>query len=174
MWVCDHCGHTEYLEQEVTCWECGQGEMIYRGPAKTAGVLRVAHRHMRAGWINAVNGEFFNLRWDRNKWQLEEMADGSPVPSSVGFMDQKDMVSYQLPILDKLIKTKLGANFSLSENLVRSYAKLRSNDSGKDVRQKLIDAHWSILQDPDVKSSGGGKLEALLPDFRKKLVWKKV
>jgi hypothetical protein len=28
-WVCDNCGHKENKEQEVHCWKCGKGEMIY-------------------------------------------------------------------------------------------------------------------------------------------------
>ncbi len=27
---CNKCGHTEGKEQEVICWECGDGEMIYQ------------------------------------------------------------------------------------------------------------------------------------------------
>lgn len=172
MWVCDHCGHTEYLEQEVICWECGKGEMIY--VASKSATLRVAARHIQGGWINAVNGKFFNLRWDRNKWQLEEMADGSPIPMSTGLLDQSEMKAYQMPILDKLIRTKVGPNFNLSDSLVRSYAKLVGDDSGKEVRDKMVAAHWAILQDPDVREQGGSKLEAIMPEIRKKLVWKPV
>lgn len=30
-WVCVNCGHIEYYEQEVRCWKCGVGEMVYKG-----------------------------------------------------------------------------------------------------------------------------------------------
>ena len=30
-WVCTHCGCVKYKEEEVTCWQCGIGEMIYKG-----------------------------------------------------------------------------------------------------------------------------------------------
>lgn len=30
-WVCFNCGHIEYKEREIMCWECGIGEMIYKG-----------------------------------------------------------------------------------------------------------------------------------------------
>lgn len=30
-WKCNHCGNIEYVEREIYCWECGIGEMIYRG-----------------------------------------------------------------------------------------------------------------------------------------------
>jgi len=30
-WVCMNCGHIEYREEEVKCWKCGIGEMIYKG-----------------------------------------------------------------------------------------------------------------------------------------------
>lgn len=30
-WVCTNCGHISYKEEEVICWECGIGEMIYKG-----------------------------------------------------------------------------------------------------------------------------------------------
>ena len=29
-WVCNVCGHVEYEEREVLCWDCGEGEMIYQ------------------------------------------------------------------------------------------------------------------------------------------------
>jgi len=30
-WACEHCNNIEYYEREIICWECGKGEMIYRG-----------------------------------------------------------------------------------------------------------------------------------------------
>jgi len=30
-WVCMNCGHIKYIEEEVMCWKCGIGEMIYKG-----------------------------------------------------------------------------------------------------------------------------------------------
>ncbi len=30
-WVCTHCGWIKFKEEEVLCWECGLGEMIYQG-----------------------------------------------------------------------------------------------------------------------------------------------
>lgn len=29
-WECENCGNVEYYEREVICWECGDGEMVYR------------------------------------------------------------------------------------------------------------------------------------------------
>ena len=29
-WVCNVCGHVEYEEREVLCWDCGEGEMVYQ------------------------------------------------------------------------------------------------------------------------------------------------
>jgi lactate dehydrogenase-like 2-hydroxyacid dehydrogenase len=29
-WVCDNCGYTRFREEEVRCWKCGKGEMIYQ------------------------------------------------------------------------------------------------------------------------------------------------
>jgi hypothetical protein len=31
IWICDTCGHEKDREQEVRCWECSDGEMIYQG-----------------------------------------------------------------------------------------------------------------------------------------------
>lgn len=31
IWQCDNCGHTERKEEEIICWECGKGEMLYQG-----------------------------------------------------------------------------------------------------------------------------------------------
>jgi hypothetical protein len=28
-WTCNHCGFSETREQEVLCWKCKHGEMIY-------------------------------------------------------------------------------------------------------------------------------------------------
>jgi len=30
-WRCCQCGHTEFKEEEVLCWKCGIGEMLYKG-----------------------------------------------------------------------------------------------------------------------------------------------
>jgi hypothetical protein len=30
-WKCTHCGYVKRIEEEVYCWKCGKGEMIYRG-----------------------------------------------------------------------------------------------------------------------------------------------
>ncbi len=30
-WVCFNCGDIKWHEQEVMCWKCGIGEMIYQG-----------------------------------------------------------------------------------------------------------------------------------------------
>ena len=29
-WVCDNCGYVKFKEEEVICWDCGKGEMVYR------------------------------------------------------------------------------------------------------------------------------------------------
>ena len=31
VWECDNCGHMEFHEGEVMCWQCGEGEMIFQG-----------------------------------------------------------------------------------------------------------------------------------------------
>lgn len=30
-WVCTNCSNIEYKEREIRCWNCGIGEMIYKG-----------------------------------------------------------------------------------------------------------------------------------------------
>jgi len=30
-WQCNHCGEIKYREEEIYCWKCGKGEMIYKG-----------------------------------------------------------------------------------------------------------------------------------------------
>lgn len=30
--ICTHCGHKEKKEQEIMCWHCGLGEMVYVNP----------------------------------------------------------------------------------------------------------------------------------------------
>ena len=30
-WKCNNCSHLELKEQEIMCWNCGLGEMIYKG-----------------------------------------------------------------------------------------------------------------------------------------------
>ena len=32
VYKCTNCGHTERREQEVTCWKCGRGEMVWDIP----------------------------------------------------------------------------------------------------------------------------------------------
>jgi hypothetical protein len=130
-------------------------------------ILRIA-----AGWINAINGKHFTLRWDKAKWQAEEMADGSAIPGMVSITEGSGAVAYQMPILDKLIKTKMGGSYSLDANTVRMFAKLHTNDSGPEVRKKIIDAHDAIFKEM-VEGDTTGRFQALLPELRKKLVWKK-
>ena len=31
VWECNSCHHIEHKEEEVICWKCGKGEMIYQG-----------------------------------------------------------------------------------------------------------------------------------------------
>lgn len=30
-WRCCNCGYIEYKEEEVICWKCSVGDMIYKG-----------------------------------------------------------------------------------------------------------------------------------------------
>ena len=30
-WCCIHCGNIKYKAEEVSCWKCGIGEMVYKG-----------------------------------------------------------------------------------------------------------------------------------------------
>ena len=30
-WICANCGTIKHKEEEVLCWKCGIGEMIYKG-----------------------------------------------------------------------------------------------------------------------------------------------
>jgi ribosomal protein L37E len=36
-WICTHCGALRFHEEEVGCWKCGLGEMIYRGKVRKIG-----------------------------------------------------------------------------------------------------------------------------------------
>jgi predicted nucleic acid-binding Zn-ribbon protein len=38
--VCNRCGHTERKEEEVMCWKCGKGEMLYVAGKQAAVHLR--------------------------------------------------------------------------------------------------------------------------------------
>lgn len=29
-WICNYCGYVRHKEEEVMCWKCGKGEMIYK------------------------------------------------------------------------------------------------------------------------------------------------
>ena len=39
IWKCDHCGSLKRAEAEISCWDCGTGEMIYRGEVSGLPVL---------------------------------------------------------------------------------------------------------------------------------------
>jgi hypothetical protein len=134
-------------------------------------ILRVASAHI-AAWINAINGKFFTVRWDKSKWQVEEMADGSAIPGMVSLTEGSGVVAYQMPILDKLVKSKMGSNYSLDANTVRQFAKLQMDDKGPEARKKLVDAHEVIFKEMG-EADPTGRFQALLPELRKKLVWKK-
>ena len=141
---------------------------------------------MRAGWLNAINGKFFSLHWDKSKWLLEEMPDGSPMPASLGFTEATKFVSYELPILDRFVKkTELLYRVSLDAETVRMFAKFHSEDSGATVRHKLVEGTKHVLhevlkgfeEDIGQYPQAEEKLAAykkLLPDLERKLTWKKL
>jgi hypothetical protein len=135
-------------------------------------ILRVAKAHM-AAWINAINAKFFTVRWDKAKWQVEEMADGSSIPGMVSVTEGSGVIAYQMPILDKLVKSKMGGSYSLDTNVVRQFAKLQMDDKGAEVRKKLIDAHEVIFKEM-ASGDATGRFQAIIPELRKKLVWKKI
>ena len=33
-YVCDHCYNIKFKEEEIICWKCGLGEMIYKGEVR--------------------------------------------------------------------------------------------------------------------------------------------
>lgn len=71
MWVCSYCGHAEPLEQEVICWECGKGEMVYQvdGNPTLSSIARVASRHIRASLKDELvrKAEQLFSNWDPSK-----------------------------------------------------------------------------------------------------------
>lgn len=142
--------------------------------------MKISEYIRQAAWLNAMNATFYSLMWDRSKWEIEEMADGSAVPKFREVGDKHAAISYRMPILDKLIKTKMGPNYSLGPNTIISFAKLHGDDSGAEARKKLVEAHNTIFSNMlkglkgDSLNEEAAKLEKLIPELRRKLVWKKV
>jgi len=52
IWRCNHCGYIVNKEDEVICWNCGKGEMIFQGH----------------NWIPAVPLQL--PWWDRVLWRI--------------------------------------------------------------------------------------------------------
>ena len=72
VWECDNCGIIKDKEEEVRCWECGKGEMIYKGnfpcPAKfkkRGFFSNLLHKfRIKRGWIYCpICKEFMKPKW---------------------------------------------------------------------------------------------------------------
>jgi len=44
VYACTHCDNIEATEREVTCWKCGEGEMLWHRAEVVAYALRPADR----------------------------------------------------------------------------------------------------------------------------------
>lgn len=140
----------------------------------------------QAGWLNAVNGTYFSLYWDKSKFLIEEMPDGSPIPATMSLTEKSNFDRYQLPVLDKVFKKyELLYVISLDATTARRASGLHVEDSGPTARHKLIEGTKSVLQEVlrnledevDKYPQARERLEAykrLLPDLERKLVWKKL
>lgn len=143
---------------------------------------RVLDRYLRqAAWQNVINGEYFSLRWNRVKWQLEEMADGSKIPGHISIgAEGPQMVAYEIPQLSALLSKYDLPPITYSPEIFRSgYLSLRGTPSGAEVRQQVVEAYGRFLQAvldsfKENDSPYVEKLESLIPQFQKKLVWKPV
>lgn len=143
-------------------------------------ILRVASVSKEAGWINAMNGTHFTLRWDKKKWEVEEMEDGSPIPTMRGFGGQSGLITHQMPILDAFVWGKFERFLGFDATTILSYAKLHGNDSGEEVRKKLIAANDAVYDAvaKQMKEEGRAydaeRLTGYMPEIRRKLKWKRV
>jgi hypothetical protein len=143
-------------------------------------VERVVLRHMTAArWDNSVNGSYFSLRWNKTKWSLEEMLDGSRIPATSNFGEgHAGLVTYEMPQLGALL-SKYDTPINAHSDSIRVGAKLQGEDTGPVARQKLITAsneHMKLAID-SLREDGSpdlNKVIHLAKEFEKKLVWKKI
>jgi hypothetical protein len=145
--------------------------------------FRVAVAYLkRAGW-QYLNSTYTNISYSPQKWRVEEMASGEPIPSSRNFgEDGPSMHVYELPGLEQYVKKKTDSlrGVTLSPEVVRQYAHLHGDDKGPVIRQKIIDGHKTLFHEiekslkEDQQTEVLSAFHKLLPELERKLVWKKV
>jgi hypothetical protein len=137
-----------------------------------------AYDRQAGRWDNAANGMYFTLRWNKAKWRVEEMADGSPIPGSMGFGETVDLVSWEMPQLGALL-SKFDTPVHAFPDSIKREARIQVEDKGLEVRRKLAAASNSWLQraSDELKADRSvyaDKVESLVGAFAPKFVWKKV
>lgn len=141
---------------------------------------RIATRFQLAGWLNAVNGETFTLRWNKSTWEVEEMADGSPFLSTHAYGDPLEVVRWQMPTCFVALKGKSEKILlDLDHGTIRSRAHVKASDTGADVRNKIQKAYMEVFVECQNSwaEEEPAKLEAskkIFAEVKKKLVWKKI
>jgi hypothetical protein len=147
---------------------------------KMIGRVARAHTERLASWVNAINSKFYSLGWDKKRWYLEEMADGSPIPAMSGYGDAKTgRITHSLPILDSFVWGRLERPYGLGVEALRHEAHLAGDLSGAEVREQLLAAHDSLFKKivHSLKEEGqtydAQRFEELIPELKRKLKWKK-
>ncbi len=128
-----------------------------------------------------MNGKYVTVSWNPAKWQVEEMANGEPIPATSSFTEAGPARHvYEMTTLKgQASKSSLYQLFPGVE-VIRAGAHIHGDDKGPVVRQKIIDAykkHFHAVTAGLKEEDFGGHLSAwekLVPELERKLVWKKV
>ncbi len=133
---------------------------------KKAGKGNLARR-VEAALPVVINGRKFTLSYTKQFWIVEYMADGSDIPATREFGSALNSVVWRMPTGNDLLG-KLPRNYTISTEAIRARAHLRADDTGEEIRSKILQGYESFLaelaDDPNVQS--------IAPELRKKLVWK--
>jgi hypothetical protein len=139
---------------------------------------RVVQRYKTARWDNAVNGSRFSLLWNKTKWRIEETADGSIIPTTRGFGENLDLVAYEMPQLETVLK-KYDTVVTVLPKSILQETQIRTDDSGANVRAKLAQAQVNYLKRAEQELRSDGRIEQadttlrIIREAAQKLVWKK-
>lgn len=150
---------------------------------------RVARRWKLGGFGSGgqINGTYFTLTWTRTKWRIEELADGSPIPKMTTWGEEgPPKVAYEMPNISALSSKfeHFVGTFNPTTILAMNPAPMRGNPPGAQARENILAAHEQLIEEirkslrEDIERGERSPadlqyFERVLPEIKKRLVWKK-
>lgn len=129
------------------------------------------------------NGRYADITVTKTKWIVQEMADGSQIPGTRGFGEKLPLVSYEMKNMESLPFELAWSAFG--PRGIISAGRVQADAPGPQVREAIIKGHEATIKgviEGLQESVKEGSWEAqdklddfqrhIVPEVRKKLVWK--